>query len=267
MKLSDFADAISTCAAALPAMKAALEKRRTRMEIAVRGVIAGFGGAFLRDCALTSLVCGVNFAILSSQPYWTGVLCAVTILLALRSVNRERLLDQAWVRWTLILIDGGGSARLLCQAGRKCFAHGVTAGTAVVLVAFTASIGGDFLNTVTQRGRKQGAVRRRIVPYSIWFFFANMYYRLTSDGLDGPSLTTVFTAVGMLIAAITTAFVEDEPPSVKGIKRGAVFSYRIGLYLSRGRQFELMKAPAKGRRVLRLVHTVSGETAAFVAAL
>lgn len=266
-KFSALADAISMCSFALPAMRSAVSKKRGKVEIATRGIISGFGGGFARDCVLASLTCGVSFAIFSSIACWTGVLCAMFILFALRSVNKEKLLNHTVVTRLLILIDGGGSARFLCQAEQKCIMHGITTEAVVIFLSFMTAIGGGFINTIIQRDGRRKNICRRIVPYSIWFFFAWMHYQLTSEGYDGMTLTNVFVLIGMLIAITETAFTEDEFPLVLRIMRGIDLSYRIGLNLSRGKQFELIKHPGKGRHVLQLILSVCGDTVTAVVTL
>ena len=262
IKATDIADAISMCSFALPAMRSAEVRRAGKAEIIARGVISGFGGGFLRDCVLASVACGVSFAILTSMTCWTGILITALILLVLKFINRDSVLESVAVRWTLILIDGGGSARFLCYAGRKCFDYGITTEPVVVLLSFATATGGGFLNIMLRKAGRLPAIRKRIVPYSIWVLFAWIYYRLAYAGYDGAGLTMVFILIGMMIAAIDTTISEDEPPLINVVKRGIAFSYRIGLYLSRGKQFNLIKTPGKGRHVLRLIRTVSGDTIA-----
>lgn len=264
IKATDIADAISMCSFALPAMRSAEVRRAGKAEIIARGVISGFGGGFLRDCVLAILACGVSFAILTSLTCWTGILFAALILLVLKSFNRESVLESVSVKWTLILIDGGGSGRFLCYAGRKCFDYGIASEPIVVLLSFATAIGGGFLNTLLRKEGRLTAIQKRIIPYSIWFLFAWIYYRLACEGCDGMDLTKVFVLVGAMIAVIDTVFSEDEPPLIIRAKRGSSFSYRIGLYLSHGKQFNLIKSPGKGRRVLQLIRTISGDTLAIL---
>lgn len=218
----------------------------------------------MRDCVLASMTCGVSFAMFSSTSCWTGIFCAAFLLFALRRVKKENLFDLAVVKRLLILIDGGGSARFLCQAEQKCIEHGITTEAVVVFLSFMTAIGGGFLNTIIQRDGRQENILKRVVPYSIWFFFAWIHYQLTSEGCDGMMLTTVFVLIGMIIAILDTAFTEDDSHLVLHVRRGIDFSYRIGLYLSRGKQFELIKHPGKGRHILQLNLSVSGDTVTAV---
>ena len=266
MKIHSYiADVFSMCAFVLPTMRAASARQAGKAEIVTRGIIVGFGGDFFRDLVLMFLVCGVRFTGFLSLSCWAGFLFAGLLFSILRYSARESLLDRPAVRWTLVLLDGGGAVRCLCAAVQSGREYGIRAETILVLLALVAVVGGNLLNDTLRRERGAGSICKW-VSYPCWLYLAWVYNRLACEG-PPRRLMPLFVLAGMQITTVNALLSADISSPGRGAGRGAAFSFRIGLYLSRGKQFALIKAPGKGRRVLRMIPMVTGDITAIFATL
>lgn len=228
-------------------------------KLLIRSLIGSWGGGLLRDIVLICLLGSTTtLAILHSPFCWLGAILACFAFFRSKSAQTESWLNSCVTKWMLALVESSGTARFLTYGGRKSLENFDDATLATALALITAIGGGLSVELLTHR-RGQRLLRfSQTVFYLFWFFLSWLFVRIDIAGYDGMYLTAVFMIMGSIIGAVSIAISKDSDKFHSRYRHGESFSFKIGLYLSPGKRFQIIKNLWKGCHPLCLQTTIFG---------